>query len=82
MNSTDGLGSLTRYAIAVLVVLWTIGRFVGLDRAPGGFNPDEASDMMHLICMSEHLEDANGVRMPLFAAQFEPGEKTQAGMLS
>lgn len=61
-----------------LILALNVFRFVGLESSPPGFYIDEASNAAHLICLSRHGEDANGVKWPLFSAQFEPGRQELA----
>lgn len=52
-------------AIACLIVVLVVPRFVGLEQSPAGFYVDEAALAAHAICLSAHGHDAHGQPWPL-----------------
>jgi len=60
--------------LGALLALLIVARFTGLDRAPPGFDVDEAAIAAQVICLRTTGADADGNPWPLFAPVLGGGQ--------
>ena len=64
--------------LIVLAIVWCALRFVGLDKVPPGLSTDEALAALHVECLAQTGQSADGKPWPMFASGLGGGSYTPA----
>ena len=76
------LALLAEIALVVLAIGWCAMRFVGLERIPAGLSTDETLAGLHVECLAQTGESADGKPWPLFATGMGEGLYTPTYLYS